>query len=385
MSDPLADAANNFLSGFVQSETSTAWCGDVALVGFNDSGSLLPSLTVGGLVFSGYSRSSDRGRTFTDMGFVPASNPDFELLGDPVMGCGSQKDFHYANLLVDGGALTTGVGVSTSADGGVSFAEPVKAIEKGLDLHFIDKEWMAVDPGNPNKLYVTYTDFDGSGDVCGFDAFGAVFRNGVELVKSLDGGQTWSAPVVIESACDPDGATGSQIVVDDDGTLYVAWEHFPAALPNNEIRLRKSTDGGTTFGPLVLVANTIPVGGNQGRQFLQGIVRIVESRAWHWTGPADPATGRSTWGGTTAASRPSRFCGLQRNLQLLGRPAGQVDRRRVHLWHTDAGQQGRRNGLHRSIHAGRGRRQERGRRGLLLRPPPRPLELPDRPTLLAIA
>jgi hypothetical protein len=276
VSDPLADAANNFLSGFVQSETSTAWCGDVALVGFNDSGSVLPSLAVGGLVFSGYSRSTDRGRSFTDMGFVPASNPDFELLGDPVMACGSQKDFHYANLLVDVGALTTGVGVSTSADGGASFAEPVKAVAKGLDSHFIDKEWMAVDPGHPDRLYVTYTDFDGSGDVCGFDAFGAVFRTGVELVRSLDGGQTWSAPVVVESACDPDGATGSQIVVGDDGTLYVAWEHFPAAVPNNEIRLRKSSDGGASFGPTVLVANTIPVGGNQGRQFLQGIIRIVE-------------------------------------------------------------------------------------------------------------
>jgi hypothetical protein len=276
VSDPLADAANNFLSGFVQSETSTAWCGNVALVGFNDSGSLLPSISVGGLVFSGYSRSTDRGRTFTDMGFVPASNPDLELLGDPVMVCSSEKDFRYVNLLVDGGALTSGVGVSTSADGGASFAEPVKAVEKGLDFHFIDKEWMAVDPSNPNKLYVTYTDFDGSGDVCGFDAFGAVFRSGVELVRSLDGGLTWSVPVAIDNACDPDGATGSQVVVGDDGTVYVAWEHFPAALPNNEIRLAKSSDGGASFAPTVLVANTIPVGGNEGRQFLQGIVRIVE-------------------------------------------------------------------------------------------------------------
>jgi len=124
VSDPDADAATNFLSGFVQSETSTAWCGDTVLVGFNDSGSLLPSVTVGGLVFSGYSRSTDRGQTFTDMGFVPASNPDLELLGDPVMVCSSRNDFHYANLLVDDGALTTGVGVSTSADGGASAVDP---------------------------------------------------------------------------------------------------------------------------------------------------------------------------------------------------------------------------------------------------------------------
>ena len=48
VSDPWADAATSFLAGFTQSETSTAWCGNVAVVAFNDSGSLDPSLAAGG-------------------------------------------------------------------------------------------------------------------------------------------------------------------------------------------------------------------------------------------------------------------------------------------------------------------------------------------------
>jgi len=134
------------------------------------------------------------------------------------------------------------------------------------------------DPSNPKKLYLTYTDFDGSGLICGTDPVSGdpIFRVGIELVRSSDGGNTWSSPIDIATSCDPDGEQGSQVVVDDRGRVYVAWEHFPASVPNNEIRLRKSTNGGASFASPVLVTKTIPVGGNGGRQFLQGIIRVTE-------------------------------------------------------------------------------------------------------------
>ena len=278
VSDPWADAATSFLAGFTQSETSTAWCGNVAVVAFNDSGSLLPSLAAGGGgSFNGYSRSTDEGATFKDLGFLPISNPDAELLGDPVAACTDARTFYYASLHLDFGSSTTGASVSKSTDGGVTFGDPVAAVAKSLDSHFIDKEWMAADPTNSQRLYVTYTDFDFSGDTCGTDGNGdPIFRTGIELVKSIDGGGTWSPPLDLATSCGDDGEQGSQVVVDDHGRVFVAWEHFPAGVPYNEIRLRKSTNQGASFSSPVLVSQTIPVGGNGGRQFLQGIIRVVE-------------------------------------------------------------------------------------------------------------
>jgi len=56
--------------GVTQSETSTAVCGNQVVVGFNDSGSELQTLTFnGGLSFSGVAVSSDGGVTFKDLGF----------------------------------------------------------------------------------------------------------------------------------------------------------------------------------------------------------------------------------------------------------------------------------------------------------------------------
>ena len=271
VSDPLADAATSLFAGFTQSETSTAWCGKVAVVAYNDSGSLLPSfLSGGGISFNGYSRSADEGATFQDLGFLPVSSPDVRLLGDPVAACTDPRTFYYGSLLLDFGSLTSAASVSKSTDGGVTFGDPVKAVEKSSDTHFIDKDWMAADPTNPNNLYVTYTDFDDSGSICGFDPNGdPIFRVGIELVRSIDGGDTWSAPLDIATSCDV-GVQGSQVVVDDRGHIYVAWLH--GLMPNNEIRLRKSTDGGASFAPAVVVTTTIGVGGPG----LQGIIRSNE-------------------------------------------------------------------------------------------------------------
>jgi hypothetical protein len=152
----------------------------------------------------------------------------------------------------------------------------VKTASKSLSTHFLDKEWMAVDPSNPNNIFVTYTDFDSSfPNSCSSTI--SVFRIGIELVKSTDGGATWSAPLVIDQACDPDGNQGSQVAVDNTGAVLVAWLHFPSALPTNQQRVVRSTDGGATFSPIVDNANLVVelTGGIAlgGRQTLQGQIR----------------------------------------------------------------------------------------------------------------
>jgi hypothetical protein len=254
VSDPGTDLLFSRMAGFTQSETSTAWCGENVVVAYNDSGSFLETFPIPGigLSFNGYSRSTDSGRSFTDQGFLPPG-PDLSnfLGGDPVAICTSESTFYQSSIFQTG--FLTGASVSKSTDGGKTFADPVAVVLKDAFSHFIDKPWMAANPSHPNNIYVTYTDFDVSGTIC-------PFRLGIELVKSTDGGATWSAPVVVDSGCFPNTDQGSNVAVDGAGNVYVAWEQFPAALPTNEIDISKSTNGGTTFAPKVTVSIVTTVG-----------------------------------------------------------------------------------------------------------------------------
>lgn len=250
-SDPSTDFVLAQLIGFTQSETSTAWCGRNVVVGFNDSGSFVETFpTTGGLSFSGVARSTDGGRTFTDQG---ALNPGPLLAnfvsGDPVVVCKDESTFYYSNIFLPG--FDSGMSVSTSTDGGQTFGDPQPAIVKNGFDHFLDKEWLGIDHANPSRLYLTYTDFDVS---FGSAACGQDFRTAIEMVSSADGGVTWGAPVVVEEVCGFDPAVqGSQVVVGANGDVLVAWEHFDDFV-TRDIRFRKSTDNGATFGATRVVA-----------------------------------------------------------------------------------------------------------------------------------
>jgi hypothetical protein len=63
--------------------------------------------------------------------------------------------------------------------------------------HFFDGDWMAVNPANPQQLFVTYTDDDFSGAVCGTGVLGT----SIELVSSNDGGLTWGSQERSKADC----------------------------------------------------------------------------------------------------------------------------------------------------------------------------------------
>jgi hypothetical protein len=282
----VSNPANNFsfsrLTGFTQSETSTAWCGNNVVVGFNDSGSFPESVAGGGgstigFSFNGVARSTDQGQTFQDLGFLnPGSDTSNFLLGDPVLGCMDSSTFYYGSLLQTGffPNIFSAISVSKSTDGGATFGNPVVGASKPIFdpvtfqfLHFLDKPWMSVDPTNSNRIFVTYTDFDSSGSVCG----SGIPRAAIELVRSTDGGATWSAtPLVIEEVCGfAPFVQGSQIAVGSSGEVYVAWENYSDFF-TREIRIRKSTNNGDSFAPFVKVTDVTCVGDCFA---IQGVIR----------------------------------------------------------------------------------------------------------------
>jgi hypothetical protein len=217
------------------------------VVGFNDSGSEFQTLFNfnGGLSFSGVAQSSDRGVTFHDLGFMNPG-PDFSafIIGDPVLSCSDPNNFYYSQLMTIKDFVhppQTAVALSHSSDGGNTWQDPVTAISKDGNTHFLDKSWHAIDPSNPSRIYVSYTDFDFSGTSTGCPG---QLRVGIELVVSNDGGQTFGQPVVIDDACGSDSAAqASHVAISSNGTVYVAWERFNPT--NTDLRITHLAPGGT--------------------------------------------------------------------------------------------------------------------------------------------
>jgi hypothetical protein len=286
---PISSTSTDFLfsimAGLTQSETSTAWCGNNVVTGFNDSGSLFESLLFGpgGVSFSGASISSNKGSSFHDVGFInPGTDFNNFLSGDPVVTCTLKPQavtptFFYTQLFELGPvtAPVTAIAFSKSEDGGGSWASPVAAVQKNARTHFLDKDWSAVDPTNPNRIFITYTDFDQSGTsgapACGVVGGVPVLRIAIELVQSLDGGATWSDPQVIAQGCNVAPSfpqvQGSQVAVDSAGNVFVAWESFLGGTGTTRAQLiSKSTNNGSTFGAPVTISNIIETGDGNGLQ-----------------------------------------------------------------------------------------------------------------------
>ncbi len=72
VNDPNRDFKLSLIMGFTQSESSTAWCGDTVVVGYNDSGAYLRTLvlTGGAASFNGVASSVDSGRTFRSLDYL---------------------------------------------------------------------------------------------------------------------------------------------------------------------------------------------------------------------------------------------------------------------------------------------------------------------------
>jgi hypothetical protein len=239
----------------------------------------------GSLSFNGWSQSTDAGASYTDRGAlladpIPAGLEFRDLLGDPVIGCTSQQNFYYGSLAIDTGPnasfVNSDISVSRSADGGTTFEAAVAAVSKDAFTHFLDKPWMAVEPGptaspSDDVVHVSYTDFDFSG----FSGAGPCVdqeRVAIEYVRSTDCGQTWSSPQVMEELCGSEGfVQGSQVDVGVGDDVYVAWERYPVDfVSTREIRIRRSIDLGASFGPTAAVTPVTPLGDGFA---LQGLFR----------------------------------------------------------------------------------------------------------------
>ena len=264
---------------------TAARCGTNIVVGFGDNESGVYS-------FDGYAVSTDSGKTFRDFGVLPVSSEDLmgfgpDLLGNgssgaingggsftPSVACADTYHFHYASMFQSdsipcfGFPICSAISVSNSSDGGKSWSLPIVVDSGSQDTHTLLSPSIAVDPSNPQRLYLAYLFWNTNGPFDFFpDCSGASLLNGIMAIKvanSIDAGATWKQTLVEDSCADQQFGTpqlvAPTIAISATGQVYVAYEFLPSQtspgpiLPN-EIHFARSTDHGQTFSAPMTVSS----------------------------------------------------------------------------------------------------------------------------------
>jgi hypothetical protein len=185
-------------------------------------------------------------------GVTHLSDGPYDAGGDPALAFDSQGNVYYAGLGFDRTAPPNTVTVNrgTFPGGHLTWGAPTFINPTTSPATFNDKEWIAADhyAGSPfrDRVYVTFTRFI-------FNAHtGAYVQSPIFEAHSSDGGATFSDPQSIAGNVLYD--QGSRPVVGPDGTVYVFWEGSTRLAALSSTYMVKSTDGGATWSKPVAIA-----------------------------------------------------------------------------------------------------------------------------------
>jgi hypothetical protein len=206
--------------------------------------------------------------------------------GDPALAFGPDGTLYYANIVFSRTSFASGVAVSTSHDGGISWSAPnmVSYVDSGN--YFNDKEWIAAGPNG--RVVVTWTSFSLGPHGAGY------LSSPIVAAFSKDGGKTWNRQGWPVSDAAHPFDQGSFPQFGPDGTLYVAYEGGTpsSGYSQDATVVARSTDGGTSFsntevGRVYDDLDCYPVFG--GRQTLTGEQFRLNSYS---SFSVDPVTGK---------------------------------------------------------------------------------------------
>ena len=234
--------ANSGISG-TQSETAIAVFGSRVVVGYNQDDPLNPNKG------SGAAFSIDGGLTFTDDGGLPVGNNQV-LLGDPsVTVCGNGV-FYYGSIYFPN-ATDSALAVSAGTISGTMLTWRLPLLAAVSTNDFLDKPWLTCDRAT-NTLYMAYTRFVNL-------KIGLSGPLSVELIKSVDGGSTWTAPFILESSPTESVQIG-YIAIGPNSEVYTLWERGidDITVANTQLEFRRSFNFAASFDPKVVVRVMTP-------------------------------------------------------------------------------------------------------------------------------
>jgi hypothetical protein len=198
-----------------QNETTISAYGSKVVVGFNDDLVCCNPINI-----SGYSVSTNGGRTFTDMGDVPWS-ADVQPLGDPSIVHDDRGNFYYASLAFDSGnppnSLIALYEMKAESNTFHFLSVPVNVGDS--TVNFADKELLEIarDGDGKRHFFITWT----------FYPNGSAIKGPVMMTDSTDG-LTWRTIQVSPGApCEP--ATPGSHAVPAGNTVYVSYVQMDEA------------------------------------------------------------------------------------------------------------------------------------------------------------
>ncbi|HKW08112.1 MAG TPA: sialidase family protein [Candidatus Dormibacteraeota bacterium] len=184
---------------------------------------------------------------------APGGMP-YQRASDPWVSFGPDGKAYTDALQFDETTPRNAVSAATSTDGGRTWANVHAIITDNNKDIFDDKNSITADP---KKTGVAYAVWDR----------GSISHNNqpAYFSKTTDGGATWSTAKAITSTADAVGTIGNIIVVDPrNGTLYDVFDNFtftPRGFVATAVEsIIKSTDGGDTWSSPIAIGDDTDVG-----------------------------------------------------------------------------------------------------------------------------
>jgi len=201
-------------------------------------------------------------RNFAAFSVCSGGAAEYLRATDPWVSFDQAGRAYQISLSIDSADLgLSAVLASSSTDGGTTWTAPATIIRDEDPLNFNDKESITADPNRAGVAYATWIRGDLPGDHHSFAALTHAFsyRGQPMFSRTTDGGQTWSTPVAMTNQ--NIYAQGNQIAVLPDGTLvnvFAALFKGSGLQPNpNQVFMAviRSKNGGRTWSAPVKIAN----------------------------------------------------------------------------------------------------------------------------------